>query len=1075
MSTAGRAQTLIPVPMTSVFAGEPAATYNGATSAGSICTSSGGLLTAASGYTWSNTYGDGCVPTQAHLGYPMGLTKDSSGNFYTADNYDGEVRVLYQSGTALAAAIVAGNPQAATFTPTAGHIYGFGRQTTAITASSGVYYCGGVAANGTATDAFGDGCPAYYGVYAPRDVNVDSQGNIFMTSGPEGTGGFPGVRVIYVQGSAAAALITAYNPTVTTPKPGYVYALSALNDFEGTSGQGICSIVIDSNENIYVSDNTASITTGLTGLGSTTAGGQIKKFSTTAVGGTSPGWLTYVAGTTTPGVNSTAGGADYANGDGGPASGAVTDQPTSMYLDANNNLYFAAGQDRRIRVVYSGGTTPPLYVVPTNTVVTPAAGNVYTVVGGVASIASGSQNYTNAMNSVNGVTSSGTVGSVPSSAKIQPQYIEGMGLDNSGNLIVAVSGYSSAPTNAYLMLNINQSTGGVTIFGGQSTSGATGTGWPTTAGQAAGTYCQSSTQGGTLYGGNGPVMTDAYGDGCPATMASVIASGYSRIFTDTVGNLYQLDSIGSSSTGGIIRQYTFAQSMGSVSVGNSTTTWIPYAFGKTNYGTAPTIVLGNSAFTDNTATDSCFTSSTSNASLASQTCTYSITFSPTVSGAQSASVTASSGSTSLGTGTITGTGVNNLPTAATPTFSPVAGTYTSVQTVTISDTTAGAAIYYTTNGTTPTTASTKYTSAITVGSTETVQAIAAASGYNNSVVASAAYTINLPNSAASPVFSPAAGTYTSVQTVTISDSTAGAALYYTTNGTTPTTSSTLYTGAITVSASETIEVVAVASGYNNSSVVSAIYNITLSAAATPTFSPVTGMYATTQSVTISDTTPGAVLYYTTDGTTPTASSTLYAGPVTVSASETIRAIAVAFGYTNSATASGIFTIGPLFTLSISSPTITITPNTTGTVPVSVAEASAFTNPSTSIVFTCSGLPSGGTCTSVPLTPSGATVTENIFMYIPQLTSSMRKPTRFSYVPEFAALLCLVCGWKKRRGIRLLVLAISLCCVASLLSGCSGTKGFSIESGLTDPQTITVTITGTSGTYSTSTPIAVTIP
>src|SRR5271156_2335212 len=53
-------------------------------------------------------------------------------------------------------------------------------------------------------------------------------------------------------------------------------------------------------------------------------------------------------------------------------------------------------------------------------------------------------------------------------------------------------------------------------------------------------------------------------------------------------------------------------------------------------------------------------------------------------------------------------------------------------------------IYYTTNGTTPTTSSTKYTSAITVSSTETIEAIAVASGYANSAVASATYTINSP-------------------------------------------------------------------------------------------------------------------------------------------------------------------------------------------------------------------------------------------------------------------------------------------------------------------------------------------
>jgi hypothetical protein len=82
--------------------------------------------------------------------------------------------------------------------------------------------------------------------------------------------------------------------------------------------------------------------------------------------------------------------------------------------------------------------------------------------------------------------------------------------------------------------------------------------------------------------------------------------------------------------------------------------------------------------------------------------------------------------------------------AATPTFSVVAGTYATAQTVTISDATAGATIYYTTNGTTPTTASSVYTAEITVGSTETVEAIATASGYSTSAVATATYTINLP-------------------------------------------------------------------------------------------------------------------------------------------------------------------------------------------------------------------------------------------------------------------------------------------------------------------------------------------
>ena len=78
---------------------------------------------------------------------------------------------------------------------------------------------------------------------------------------------------------------------------------------------------------------------------------------------------------------------------------------------------------------------------------------------------------------------------------------------------------------------------------------------------------------------------------------------------------------------------------------------------------------------------------------------------------------------------------------ATPTFSVAEGTYTTTQNVTITTATEGATIYYTTDGATPTTNSSVYSSAIPVSSTTTIKAIAVKAGMDNSSVATATYTI----------------------------------------------------------------------------------------------------------------------------------------------------------------------------------------------------------------------------------------------------------------------------------------------------------------------------------------------
>jgi hypothetical protein len=281
-------------------------------------------------------------------------------------------------------------------------------------------------------------------------------------------------------------------------------------------------------------------------------------------------------------------------------------------------------------------------------------------------------------------------------------------------------------------------------------------------------------------------------------------------------------------------------------------------------------------------------------------------------------------------------------TAAAPTFSPNPGNYTAAQTVTIADSSPGVSIYYTTDGSTPTTASPHYTGPITISSTTTLQAIAAGNGFAASSEDFGIYRITI--AAAAPTFSPSPGTYSTGQSVTLSDVSPGVTIYYTTNGATPTTASQVYTGPITLSTSTTLQAIAAGNGYGASSVSSGRYNIT-SPTATPTFSPAPGTYNTPQSVTLSDASPGVTIYYTTNGSTPTTASPQYTGPITLSTTTTLQAIAAGNGYPASAPASG--------TYRITTATPTFSPNPgTYTTPQSVTITDA--SPGVTIYYTTNG-------------------------------------------------------------------------------------------------------------------------
>ena len=377
---------------------------------------------------------------------------------------------------------------------------------------------------------------------------------------------------------------------------------------------------------------------------------------------------------------------------------------------------------------------------------------------------------------------------------------------------------------------------------------------------------------------------------------------------------------------------------------------------------------------------------------------------------------------------------------AAPSISPAGGSYSQPVTATIADSTSGATIYYTTNGEMPTSSSQKYTGPITISSSETLEAIAILSGYANSNVTAATYTIS-SSSSGLPNY-PSGFTSTMLEsngTAAVSDG----ALQLT-NGQLNESGSVWYTTKIPISAFTsdfTFQILnAVADGftftiqnaasgpttlganrdglgyagignsialkfdlYNNagegqdstgtyldgaiptmpamdlssnninlhsSDVLHAhvVYDgntltltltdtktgavatrqfsanipaivggstayvgftgstgsavstqkiltwtfsntVTPQIVSAPTFSPAGGNYVDTQQVTVSDSTKGAQIYYTTDGSTPTTSSTAYKNPISVSSNETIRAVAVVPGETNSDLAAAAYSIG----------------------------------------------------------------------------------------------------------------------------------------------------------------------
>jgi peptidoglycan/xylan/chitin deacetylase (PgdA/CDA1 family) len=214
--------------------------------------------------------------------------------------------------------------------------------------------------------------------------------------------------------------------------------------------------------------------------------------------------------------------------------------------------------------------------------------------------------------------------------------------------------------------------------------------------------------------------------------------------------------------------------------------------------------------------------------------------------------------------------------------------------------TAVTAIRYTTDGSTPTTASALYSGPFSVSSTATVKFRAWDMAGNVEAAKSQLIQVD-PSAPTSSIACGGAacssGWYTSPISVSLSATDTGsgvAAIRYTTDGSTPTTASPLYSGPFSVSSTTTVKYRAWDVAGNAEATKSQVIQVDSSSPDSSigcNGSSCSGWYTSAVSVSLSATDTGsgvAAIRYTTDGTDPTAASPLYSGPVSVSSTTTVK-------------------------------------------------------------------------------------------------------------------------------------------------------------------------------------------
>jgi N-acetylneuraminic acid mutarotase len=253
--------------------------------------------------------------------------------------------------------------------------------------------------------------------------------------------------------------------------------------------------------------------------------------------------------------------------------------------------------------------------------------------------------------------------------------------------------------------------------------------------------------------------------------------------------------------------------------------------------------------------------------------------------------------------------------------------------------------------------------------------------------------------------------------------------------------------------------------------------------AMPALSIASGTYSATQTVTISDATPGATIYYTTNGVPPNTGSSVYSGPITVSSTTTLDVIALANGYQTSAEASATYKIVSSFTIAVasgSSNSATVQPGGEATYSLVVAPEGSTTFPA-AITLSASGLPPGSTATFSPTSISAGAATSDVSVSIQTgSTSASNTPARTNWPFALCLLFLPLAGIRRRRSwgdllslTKNLLAGILLVTGAAIaISGCSATV--TTNTVPSTPTSYVVTVTAASGNVHKTTAITVTV-